>query len=148
MRLGEISPLFELFTTTPVALTKQNDRRVLGNFEAGGTQYAILFFLTRPPGFWTISFSPVGAKSFEDKYGDTGKIGVASIKVYALAIATCVQFLREYKPETLYFTGEKETGRDQLYTRLIDKVAPQIQAAGYTYKVDSEGGFTITRSAA
>lgn len=143
MRLAEISPLLEVFSSAGVEMKRVNDRRVMAHFSVGELPYEILFFRSRPD-TWAMTFKPVGAKGM-DAYGDNGQAGVQSVRIYGIVITTTLDFLREYQPPKLFFMGETENGRNRVYSRFMAKVAPRLEALGYTYQETADGGFTIQR---
>lgn len=79
-------------------------------------------------GIWEVSFY---ADGMGRQYSVTGGVEDAS-RVFATVIKTIEYFLDRAKPSALMFnTKEGETSRAKLYSRMIDRLVPQI---GKDYK--------------
>lgn len=65
------------------------------------------------------------------KYGNTGDVGRASVKVFSYALAALEQFIASYKPYSIAFTGDPNTKRDVLYNRMALALETRIKKLGY-----------------
>jgi hypothetical protein len=139
MRIREITTnsLNELFDSSASAITWEND--VEGRFTVDGIEYVVFF--KRDAGgsnYYDFRFSDVSADDKGEMH-NTGRAGVAAMKVFGIASNAVLEFLKRKRPRGLGFAGMKKDGRDVFYAKMIPYIAKRAGPIGYTMSVRSMG---------
>lgn len=128
-----------------------------GNFTVGPIEFEYTF-IEHGSRKWTYAFEVTDASAdahgIDDVYGETGLSGQQALTVMSTAVAVLERFIRAEKPLEVFFSGDEShgwqkangVGKGKLYGLMAKKLAPKLQALGYTIKVEHntlETSFTI-----
>lgn len=130
--------LTEAFDPVPV-VWDESLTRVKAETRIGDSEISAMFMLDADQ-HWLFLYSSRDAqkKNSRPTYMPTGKGGSSNMKILGFVISCIEKFLQEKKPQSISFSGSKDTGLAAMYTAMVKRIEPRAEAAGYKVGLHNE----------
>lgn len=117
-------------------------------FEINGITYFVKFNVMAGPNRWELVYG-----SSKDETGFQLKIKPTNdqsspLKVLSMVIKILESFIDEFKPNLVWFTGNKDTNLGPMYKKIVNALEPRLHAKRYDInhsENDEEDSFRITK---